>query len=211
MRPIQVKQLDCDLTPTAGLARVGHFLKTPAPALANVDASSIERGQQVTLWLGTNTGRRRFSCVCTRSSLPRRPRHSANGPRRARVRRSASADCVQSRPPPPQHARIKGATAPVEQKAAPWQRKEAEMIADEAQDAASEPKPRQLSKPDSTQPTARPSGGLLLARFPSPAGAARCRNTSDPAVQQQSCVGQRSDLCVNGGLLCSQKPSVKAC
>jgi len=26
MRPIQVKQLDYDLTPTAGLALVGHFL-----------------------------------------------------------------------------------------------------------------------------------------------------------------------------------------
>ena len=39
MRPIQVKQLDYDLTPTAGLALVGHFLKTLAPALADVDAS----------------------------------------------------------------------------------------------------------------------------------------------------------------------------
>jgi Transposase DDE domain group 1 len=39
MRPIQVKQLDYDLTPTAGLALVGHFLKTLAPALADVDAA----------------------------------------------------------------------------------------------------------------------------------------------------------------------------
>lgn len=39
MRPIQVKQLDYDLTPTAGLALVGHFLKTLAPALAEVDAA----------------------------------------------------------------------------------------------------------------------------------------------------------------------------
>jgi hypothetical protein len=39
MRPIQVKQLDYDLTPTAGLALVGHFLKTLAPALAVVDAA----------------------------------------------------------------------------------------------------------------------------------------------------------------------------
>ena len=39
MRPIQVKQLDYDLTPTAGLALVGHFLKTLAPVLADVDAS----------------------------------------------------------------------------------------------------------------------------------------------------------------------------
>ena len=37
MRPIQVKQLDYDLTPTAGLALVGHFLKTLAPVLADVD------------------------------------------------------------------------------------------------------------------------------------------------------------------------------
>jgi Transposase DDE domain group 1 len=39
MRPIQVKQLDYDLTPTAGLALVGHFLKTLAPVLAEVDAT----------------------------------------------------------------------------------------------------------------------------------------------------------------------------
>jgi Transposase DDE domain group 1 len=38
MRPIQVKQLDYDLTPTAGLALVGHLLKTLAPALAELDA-----------------------------------------------------------------------------------------------------------------------------------------------------------------------------
>ena len=36
MRAIQVKQLNYDLTPTAGLAVVGHFLKTLAPALADV-------------------------------------------------------------------------------------------------------------------------------------------------------------------------------
>jgi len=39
MRTIQVKQLNYDLTPTAGLALVGHFLKTLAPALADVDAA----------------------------------------------------------------------------------------------------------------------------------------------------------------------------
>ncbi len=39
MRPIQVKQLDYDLTPTAGLALVGRFLKTLAPTLADVDAA----------------------------------------------------------------------------------------------------------------------------------------------------------------------------
>lgn len=39
MRPIQVKQLDHDLTPTAGLALVGHCLRTLAPALADVDAA----------------------------------------------------------------------------------------------------------------------------------------------------------------------------
>ena len=39
MRSIEVKQLDYDLTPTAGLALVGHFLKTLAPVLADVDAA----------------------------------------------------------------------------------------------------------------------------------------------------------------------------
>ncbi len=39
MRPIQVKQLDHDLTPTAGLALVGHHLKTLAAVLAEVDAA----------------------------------------------------------------------------------------------------------------------------------------------------------------------------
>ena len=39
MRPIQVKQLDYDLTPTAGLALVGDHLKTLAPVLAAVDAA----------------------------------------------------------------------------------------------------------------------------------------------------------------------------
>ena len=39
MRTIEVKQLDYDLTPTAGLALVGHFLKTLAPVLADVDAA----------------------------------------------------------------------------------------------------------------------------------------------------------------------------
>jgi hypothetical protein len=39
MRTIEVKQLDDDLTPTAGLALVGHFLKTLAPVLADVDAA----------------------------------------------------------------------------------------------------------------------------------------------------------------------------
>jgi DDE family transposase len=37
MRPIQVRQLAYDLTPTAGLALVGHFLNTLAPSLADVD------------------------------------------------------------------------------------------------------------------------------------------------------------------------------
>ncbi|MCA3243652.1 MAG: IS1380 family transposase, partial [Rubrivivax sp.] len=39
MRPIQVKQLAYDLTPTAGLALVGQHLKTLAPVLAEVDAA----------------------------------------------------------------------------------------------------------------------------------------------------------------------------
>ena len=38
-RPIRTKQLDYALTSTAGLALVGHFLKTLAPALADVDAA----------------------------------------------------------------------------------------------------------------------------------------------------------------------------
>ena len=39
MRPIQVKQLDYDLTPTAGLALVGHHPKILTPVLAEVDAA----------------------------------------------------------------------------------------------------------------------------------------------------------------------------
>jgi len=39
MRPIQVQQPDHDLTLTAGLVLVGHFLKTLAPALAATDAA----------------------------------------------------------------------------------------------------------------------------------------------------------------------------
>ena len=38
MRPIQVKQLDYDLTPTAGLALVGHLLRTLAPVFTDLDA-----------------------------------------------------------------------------------------------------------------------------------------------------------------------------
>lgn len=39
MRPIQVKQLEYDLTPTAGLALVGHHLKALASVLAEVDSA----------------------------------------------------------------------------------------------------------------------------------------------------------------------------
>ncbi len=39
MRPIQVKQLDYDLTPTAGLALVGHLLRTLAPVFTDLDAA----------------------------------------------------------------------------------------------------------------------------------------------------------------------------
>jgi len=39
MRQIQVKQLDCELTPTDGLALVGQLLKTLEPVLAEVDAA----------------------------------------------------------------------------------------------------------------------------------------------------------------------------
>ncbi len=38
MRKLIVKQLDYDLTPVAGLALVGHYLKTLAPVLSRVDA-----------------------------------------------------------------------------------------------------------------------------------------------------------------------------
>jgi hypothetical protein len=39
MRPIQIKQLDYDLTPTAGLALVGHPLKTLKPEFKRLDAA----------------------------------------------------------------------------------------------------------------------------------------------------------------------------
>ena len=39
MRPIPVKQLDYDLTPTAGLALVGHYLNTLSPALSRIGAA----------------------------------------------------------------------------------------------------------------------------------------------------------------------------
>ena len=39
MRPIPVKQLDYDLTPTAGLALVGHYLNTLSPELSRIDAA----------------------------------------------------------------------------------------------------------------------------------------------------------------------------
>ena len=39
MRPIPVKQLDYDLTPTAGLALVGHYLNTLSPVLTRIDAA----------------------------------------------------------------------------------------------------------------------------------------------------------------------------
>jgi hypothetical protein len=39
MRPIQVKQLDYELTPTAGVALVGQYLKSVAPVLAELDAA----------------------------------------------------------------------------------------------------------------------------------------------------------------------------
>jgi hypothetical protein len=39
MRPIQIKQLDYDLTPTAGLALVGHHLKALKPQFEQLDAA----------------------------------------------------------------------------------------------------------------------------------------------------------------------------
>ena len=39
MRPILVKQLDYELTPTAGLALVGHYLNTLSPVLTRIDAA----------------------------------------------------------------------------------------------------------------------------------------------------------------------------
>ena len=44
MRPIPVKQLGYDLTPTAGLALVGHYLNTIAPVLTRLDAALPVRG-----------------------------------------------------------------------------------------------------------------------------------------------------------------------
>ena len=44
MRPILVKQLDYDLTPTAGLALVGHYLNTISPVLKRIDAALPVRG-----------------------------------------------------------------------------------------------------------------------------------------------------------------------
>lgn len=39
MKPIKVKQLHYDLTPTAGLALVGHLLRTLSPAFSDLDAA----------------------------------------------------------------------------------------------------------------------------------------------------------------------------
>ena len=39
MRQLIVKQLDYDLTPVAGLALVGHYLKAVAPVLSRLDAA----------------------------------------------------------------------------------------------------------------------------------------------------------------------------
>ena len=39
MRQLIVKQLDYDLTPVAGLALVGHYLKALQPALKGVDTA----------------------------------------------------------------------------------------------------------------------------------------------------------------------------
>ena len=39
MRPIPVKQLGYDLTPTVGLALVGHYLNTIEPVLTRLDAA----------------------------------------------------------------------------------------------------------------------------------------------------------------------------
>ncbi len=44
MRPILVKQLDYELTPTAGLALVGHYLNTLSPVLTRIDAALPVRG-----------------------------------------------------------------------------------------------------------------------------------------------------------------------
>ena len=39
MRQLIVKQLDYDLTPVAGLALVGHYLKAVQPVLGRLDAA----------------------------------------------------------------------------------------------------------------------------------------------------------------------------
>jgi len=71
MRPIQVKQLDYDLTPTAGLALVGHHLKTLAPVLAEVDAAlpvrtGVASSDIVRSYLGllTSSSSRRWALAC---------------------------------------------------------------------------------------------------------------------------------------------------
>lgn len=57
MRAIQVKQLDYDLTPVAGLALVGHHLKTVAPVLARLDTllpvrNGVSHGDIMRSYLG---------------------------------------------------------------------------------------------------------------------------------------------------------------
>ena len=44
MRPLIVKQLDYDLTPTAGLALVGHYLQRIKPFFDRIDAQMPTRG-----------------------------------------------------------------------------------------------------------------------------------------------------------------------
>ncbi len=44
MRPIPVKQLGYDLTPTDGLALVGHYLNALSPVLTRIDAALPVRG-----------------------------------------------------------------------------------------------------------------------------------------------------------------------
>ena len=44
MRQMLVKQLDYDLTPVAGLALVGHYLKAVSPVLSRLDAALPIRG-----------------------------------------------------------------------------------------------------------------------------------------------------------------------
>jgi len=82
MRPIKVKQLNDELTPTAGLALVGHLLKSRAPTLADVEAAlpvraGVASSDIVRSYLGllvqgkSETSTRSRTCAATSASSRR--------------------------------------------------------------------------------------------------------------------------------------------